>query len=349
VADRVSGNVVLVDLGSLAITQLVAPGTGGLSDPKGLAWSGNTLLVSSGTANAVFYFDLAGQSTGVRAEGLNSSLDAGIHFSPDGERVFVTSISGNDVVEFDAASGARVRLFNNVCPNLPLPFDSVLGADGRLYISCTLNSSIERFDATTGTGLGSFVIAGGGGLTSPRSLTFGPNGNLFVANGSGAIFEFNGTNGQPANPVTFVDANANGGGPLDAFGMQFRGGVLYATSNLTDEVMAFEADTGAFLSIFVTAGCGGISGPTALDFGPDGDLKVSSQSDEAIRRYDGATGAFVSVFVPTGTGGLDSPFDLAFRPTHAVPAVSRSGRALLCALLIASFIRSARRSRRTGE
>ena len=47
-------------------------------------------------------------------------------------------------------SGARVRLYNNVCPNLPLPFDSVLDTNDRLYVSCTLNSSIEHFDAMGG-------------------------------------------------------------------------------------------------------------------------------------------------------------------------------------------------------
>jgi len=338
VAGRASGDVVLVDLGTLVVTPLVAPGAGGLADPKGVAWSGNTLLVSSGTRNAIFYYDVTGQPTGVRAEGVNSPLEAGLHFSPDGSRLFVASISGNDIVEFDMETGARVHLYNNVCPNAPLPFDSVIGPDGRLYISCTLNSSIQRYDPSTGASLGAFVIAGAGGLVNPRSLAFGPNGNLFVANGSGAIFEFDGVTGAAASPVTFVDTNGNGGGPLDASHLHFRGNSLYVTSPLYDEVVAFDATSGAYLSTFVSSGSGGLTGPKGLDFGPDGDLYVGSQYDDTVRRYDGATGSFVSAFVPAGLGGLDLPTDLAFQPSLAVPAVSRGGRAMVCCVILATSI-----------
>jgi DNA-binding beta-propeller fold protein YncE len=329
-----SGDVVLVDLTTLAVTPLVAPGAGGLSAPKDLAWSGNTLLVASTTANTIFYYDASGQPTGVRAEGLSASLDAGIHLSSDGSRVFAASIGANDIVEYDVASGARVRTFNNVCPNLPLPFDSTLGGDGRLYVSCTLNSSVEHFDASTGAALGSFVIAGGGGLVNPRGLAFGPGGNLFVANGSGSVLEFDGTTGA-AVPGPFVDTNGNGGGPLDATGLRFHQGVLYVASFLHDEVMAFDATTGSYLSTFVSAGSGGLSGPRGLDFGPDGDLYVTSANGNNVLRYSGTTGAFVEAFVAPGSGGLDGPFDLAFASATQLPAVPWPGFASALALLAA--------------
>jgi DNA-binding beta-propeller fold protein YncE len=329
-----SGDVVLVDLTTLVVTPLVAPGAGGLSAPKGLAWSGSTLLVASTAANAVFYYDATGQPTGVRAEGLSASLDAGIEVSPDGSRVFVASIGSNDVLEHEAVNGARVRIFNQACPNLPLPFDSVLGGDGRLYVTCTLNSSVERFDADTGAALGSFVIAGAGGLVSPRGLAFGPSGNLFVASGSGAVLEFDAATGA-AVPGPFVDANGNGGGPLDATGLRFHQGVLYVASFLHDEVMAFDATTGSHLSTFVTAGAGGLSGPRGLDFGPDGDLYVTSTNGDSVLRYDGSTGAFLGAFVAPGSGGLDAPFDLAFGSAPQVPAVPWLGMAVALVALAA--------------
>jgi sugar lactone lactonase YvrE len=316
VSGRQSGDVVLVDLTTLVVTPLLSPGAGGLTDPADLAWSGNTLLVASPSGNAVYYFDSSGQPTGVRAEGLSASLDSGIHLSANG-----------------------------------FPFDTATGTDDRLYVSCILNNSIERFDLTTGASLGSFVLGGSGGLVSPRSLTFGENGNLFVANGTGAVLQFDAVTGAPVAPTPFVDANGNGGGPLDAYGLKFRGGVLYVSSLLYDEVMAFDATDGTYLSTFVGAGSGGLDGPRALDFGPDGDLYVTSENDDTVRRYDGATGAFVGVFVSAGSGGLDAPFDLVFGSAAAepVPASQPGARVALFALLIAAAARSARGRRATRE
>lgn len=335
VSGRSSGDVVLVDLSTLVVSELVVPGAGGLSDPVGVTWNGDELQIASRAGNAVFFFDASGLPTGVRAEGLSASLDAGIHLSPDGSRLFVASIGGNDVIEFDFSTRARVRTFVQACPNLPLPFDIVLGPNSNLYVSCTLNSSIEHFDADDGTALGSFVLAGSGGLVSPRSLVFGPNGNLFVANGSGAILEFDGSTGGPVLPAPFINSNANGGGPLDAFGMTFRDGILYVASLQFDEIMAFDATSGAYLSTFVTSGSGGLTGPRAIAHGPAGDLYVASQSDDTIRRYDGASGAFVEIFVTAGSGGLDAPFDLVFGPSEPpkVPALMPSARIALLVTL----------------
>ena len=335
VSGRQSGDVVLVDLSTLVVTPLVSPGAGGLSDPADLAWSGDTLLVASPSGNAVFYFDASGQPTGVRAEGLSASLDSGIRLSADGSRLYVASIGSDDVLEFDVASGTRVRTFNSVCPNAPFPYDVAVGADDRLYVSCILNHSIQRFDLTTGASLGSFVLGGSGGLVSPRSLTFGENGNLFVANGDGTVLQFDAATGAPVAPTPFVDANGNGGGPLDAYDLRFRDGVLYVASLANDAVTAFDATDGSYLSAFVGAGSGGLADPLALDFGPDGDLYVISASDGSVRRYDGASGAFVGVFVAAGSGGLDGPFDLVFGSAAApVPAAQPVGRLALFALLV---------------
>jgi DNA-binding beta-propeller fold protein YncE len=320
VSGRTSGDVVLVDLTSLVVTPLVTPGAGGLQDPTHLAWDGSQLLVASAAGNAVVYFDSSGIPTGVRADGLSASLDAGMTASADGSRLYVGSIGANDVLEYDTASGAPLRTFNSACPNLPLPFDVAIGPDGQLYVSCTLNHSIEHFDSTTAAHLGYFVLAGSGGLVSPRGLAFGPNGNLFVSNGSNEILEFNGSTGAPIGPPAFVDAGGDGGGAIEPYGLRFHQGALYVASFSYDEVKAFNATTGAFVSTFVTAGSGGLTGPTGVDFGPDGDLFVTSLSDDAVRRYDGSTGAFVEAFVPSGDHDLDQPVDLVF--LHVVPEPS---------------------------
>jgi hypothetical protein len=43
--------------------------------------------------------------------------------------------------------------------------------------------------------------------------------------------------------------------------------VVYVTSFDNDSVLKFDADTGAFLGVFVPAGSGGLNGPTGLTFG----------------------------------------------------------------------------------
>ena len=174
--------------------------------------------------------------------------------------------------EYDTESGVRLRSFNMVCPNLPFPFDIAIGGDGHRYISCLLNHSIERVDLTTGASLGSYVLGGSGGLVSPRSLAFGENGNLFVANGDGTVLQFDATTGAPVSPVPFIAASGSGWSDLDAYGLRFRNGVLFVASLFGNRVVSFDAANGDFRSVFVSAGSGGLDGPRALDFGPDGNL-----------------------------------------------------------------------------
>ena len=123
--------------------------------------------------------------------------------------------------------------------------------------------AVHRF-TSTGTPLGFFVTAGSGGLSYPRGLAFGPNGNLFVASGlTGEILQYNGTTGAFVN--VFVDSGGNGGGPMDPYGITFRNGDLYVASFFPNQVKRFNGTTGAFVSTFVTSGSGGLDGP--IDFG----------------------------------------------------------------------------------
>ncbi len=337
-----SDDVVQVDLTTLAVTPLVAPGAAGIRAPKDLAWSGATLLVASAISNAVVYFDESGTPTGVRASGISAVLDGGIALSPDGERLLVASFGDNDVVEHDADSGVLLRTFGSVCGFLPIDLD--YGPDGKVHVACLGDSGVSRIDPATGTSLGPFVLGGSGGLAYPRSLAFGPDGDLYVSSATGEVLEYDGATGEFVGAI--VDAGGNGGGPLDPHGLAFHQGRLYVASSFTSEVKEFDAETGDFVSTFVPSGSGGLSGPTALAFGPDGDLYATSRDDDAVRRYDGATGAFVGVFVAPGSGGLDGPFDLAFRPSAptAIPSLTAAGRVALVAALLAA-VRVGRRWR----
>lgn len=91
-------------------------------------------------------------------------------------------------------------------------------------------------------------------------------------------------------------------------------GDIYVGSEESNMVLRFSGADGSFVARFVaddpaTRGMdetGGLSGPGAVLFGPDGSLFVSSFDSDAILRYDGATGAFLDVFADMGVDGPDA-------------------------------------------
>ena len=348
VSGRFSDNVVAVDLTTLAVSTIVSAGAGGLNSAKDVAWNGLTLLVASVATNTIVYYDSAGTPTGTVARGISTPTDGGMTFTSAGDLI-IASVNDNDLGEFDGTNGGVVRKFFDACPtSLAAPFDDVVGPDGNVYATCTGSDAVHRF-TPTGTPLGFFVTGGSGGLTYPRGLAFGPNGNLFVASGfTGEILQYHGTTGAFVN--VFVDSGGNGGGAMDPYGIAFHGEALYVASYFTDEVKRFNATTGAFVSTFVTSGSGGLSGPTAVEFGPDGNLYVTSYNDDSIRRYSGTTGAFLSTFVTIGSGGLDGPIDFGFQPVSpgpvTVPALSGVGLSVLIAALV---LAGSRRGARSGQ
>ena len=91
-------------------------------------------------------------------------------------------------------------------------------------------------------------------------------------------------------------------------------GLLYVAGHGTDNIVRYNAATGAYVDTFVAVGSGGLNGAGGLAFGPDGHLYVSSQISDQVLKYNGTTGAFMSAFVAAGSGGLNGPTQLTFRP-----------------------------------
>src|SRR5438309_7558521 len=62
--------------------------------------------------------------------------------------------------------------------------------------------------------------------------------------------------------------------------------------NSDGNVLRYDERTGDFLGEFVPSGSGGLSKPSGLIFGPDGNLYVGTPNGtNSILRYDGLTGA----------------------------------------------------------
>jgi WD40 repeat protein len=192
------------------------------------------------------------------------------------------------------------------------------GAEAALLIGNTRGNNVSLFDEQTGRYGGDFIAAGSGGLLDPDDLTFGPDGNLYVSSGtstSGAILKFDGKTG------TFLGRFDQGGRLLRPYGSAFGpDGKLYVSSFRSDEILRYDALTGAFIDIFAkgTGQANGLNGPNDLLFGPDGSLYVTTQGsvadglggirflfDSQVLKYSIATGAS-SLFVPQPTPFPDS-------------------------------------------
>ncbi|MCY1075611.1 Vgb family protein [Archangium lansingense] len=89
---------------------------------------------------------------------------------------------------------------------------------------------------------------------------------------------------------------------------------LLVSRNTNSSVLRFDGKTGAFVSVFVSPGSGGVQNLAGMTYGPDDNLYIASFDSRNVLRFDGRTGAFIDDFVPPGSGGLGTPNDLIFGP-----------------------------------
>ncbi len=167
-------------------------------------------------------------------------------------------------------------------------------------------------------------------------LTFGPDGNIYTAVGTGAgyntVQRFDGSSGAFLD--TFIK-NDNADHPINGVrDIIFRENYVYVASAYTHEVLRYDAITGAFVDVFVLAGAGGIAHPDGMFFGPDSnndgvaELYVTGWTSHNIVRYDGATGQPLGTFVTPGSGGLSYPFAMAQRGTELFVTSAGTNRIL---------------------
>ena len=157
-------------------------------------------------------------------------------------------------------------------------------APGDLLITLGDPPSVLRYSPVTGIPLGDFVTPGSGGIELPQTLTYGPDGNLYVASfGSRNVLRYDGMTGAFID--VFVPAGSGGlGAP---YGVTFGpDGNLYVTSYFfasNPGVLRYDGTTGAFIDVFALG-----TFFTTPAFGPDGNLYISSPS--GVQRYNGQTG-----------------------------------------------------------
>lgn len=154
---------------------------GGLEYPTGMAFGPDgDLYVGAFYNGEVLRFDgETGAFDAVVATGLDSVR--GIEFGPDGMLYAAAGPSSSwGVKQVDVETGSVVD-FTEPTSSLSIARDLTFGADGYLYVASYASSKVLRFDGITGDFVDFAVTpGGGGGLSQPLGVSFGPDGLLYV-------------------------------------------------------------------------------------------------------------------------------------------------------------------------
>ncbi|MEZ4732449.1 MAG: right-handed parallel beta-helix repeat-containing protein [Caldilineaceae bacterium] len=90
--------------------------------------------------------------------------------------------------------------------------------------------------------------------------------------------------------------------------------ILLVSSYDSDQVLIYDAATGAWAGELFTPPGVTLDGPTGLAVGPDGNYYVASAKTNAILRYESSSWNYKDTFVAAGSGGLLDPQGIAFGP-----------------------------------
>ena len=183
-------------------------------------------------------------------------------------------------------------------------------ASNFFLVGNTRGNNILLFDfASDSLLLGEFISAQTGLLNDPDTLLYGPDANgdglkdLYVTSGSdletSSILRFDGGSGVfidtfvGDDPTTSINET---GGLLRPYELAFGpDGNLYVSSFLSDQILRYDGQTGAFIDVFAEGNGepGGLNGPNGLLFVGD-ELYVTTQG--SIATEDPDTGEVVASF-----------------------------------------------------
>ncbi|PZU99308.1 MAG: hypothetical protein DCE90_01980 [Pseudanabaena sp.] len=194
--------------------------------------------------------------------------------------------------------------------------------NGKFLVGNTRGNNVIQFDLLTGQSLGEFIAPNLGGLTDPDTLLFGPDINgdrvsdLYISSGTNlansAILAFDGKTGSfirslvSDNPSTETNET---NGLIRPYGIAFgNDGNLYVSSFLTDQILRYNATTGAFVDVFAQGNglAGGLNGPNGLLFINDSLFVTTQGSVASINQTTGAAFPDFSAGLPSQVLRYDS-------------------------------------------
>jgi streptogramin lyase len=227
--------------------------------------------------------------------------------------MLVTSQLNQSVREYDESTGAFVKVAASGGA-LGDPLGVVVGLDGNVLVSDGQTNEVKRYDKMTGAFIDVFASTN---LAGPEGMTI-HQGALYVTNSNPpqGVQRFDAATG--VNTGQFVPSIANAS-PRDVK-VSPANNRLYVLYYNAAAVETFDLTTMASLGLLLPAGSplgsGGLYTPSAMAFGPDGNLYITGGTfggNLGVRRYNPTTGAFIDIFANTGSD-LFVPIGLAFGP-----------------------------------
>src|SRR5437899_299565 len=225
----------------VSLGTLIAPGTGGLTDARGVAvGAGGDVFVADFSNSDILRFSSGGAFIGVFASGVNVDTPLGIALGTGCDLFVASAGPTSNIARVNGITGAVTNAdfttesglvlggpqFLAFGPDLAVTdiaghlfrYDAVTGvstseraldnpvgvafdASGNLFVGQRISDNVLKYPS--GGGAGSILIPNGAFASSPSDLKVGPNGLLYVSTGS-SIYRFN-TNG------TLVDSFGTGG------------------------------------------------------------------------------------------------------------------------------------------
>ena len=187
------------------------------------------------------------------------------------------------------------------------------------------DDTVDRFDATTGAYVDTFVAPNSGGLNGPRGLIFRNPGALLVVNQNvdldsvnGEVLRYNGRTGAfLRDTVSADDPDA----PFAPRGMVLRDNTLFVANVRLDanadqgSIERYDVNNGNYLGrLTPTNYPGGQFNPRGVVFGPDGQLYVGAFNfnnplEGYIVRFDTSTGAS-SIVAGNDGDGVQEPGEI---------------------------------------
>lgn len=220
--------------------------------------------------------------------------------------LYVSRFWSNNVVSIDPQTGAEIAVVASG-GNLDAATGIALGDDGYLYVASRDSHEIKKYRPQTGEFVSNVAT-----IQSPEALLF-KDGELLVTQfGNSRVTAFDVTNG---NERVFAEHPSLQSTRQMALGPD---GFLYVAGLHSNNVVRFDATTGAFEDEFLT----GIHGANGLAFDEQANLFVASELGHLVSQF-APNGMLLDTFPVRGPIGV-----------HYVPEPTSNGPFCLCAAVV---------------
>jgi hypothetical protein len=260
--------------------------------------AGNTILSNVDMLNASYdsvSFSVAGEETS----------PAGLFFSPDGTRMYVTGSSGDDVNQYSlstpwvVSSATYVTVFS-ISSQDTVPQGIFFRADGlKMYIVGQTNDTVYQYALTIPWAIStasyesiSFSVASQ--ETDPRGVFFKPNGfTMYVVGSTGdAVYQYALSTAWNVSTATFTQSFSISGQETVPQDLSFTGdgSRMFILGSTGDDVTVYNLTTPWDISTAATTGQFSVSGqdtiPQGLYVKPDGTkFYMLGANNDAVYQY----------------------------------------------------------------